>query len=106
MCSIENLNEGGGSLFFIELIPNESISTIFYRVHAFMYNKVTKEKEEDAARIKFRIFFSCFFLFCVFFLSHSEIPESRIEVVGRSHIKPTYREIAKAFELEFDFANL
>lgn len=33
--------------------------------------------------------------------------ESGIEpVVGRSDIKPTYREIAQAFELDFDFVSL
>lgn len=39
-----------------------------------------------------------------FLFSHPEKPESGIEVVvGRSDIKPTYREIAQAFELDFDF---
>jgi hypothetical protein len=43
--------------------------------------------------------------FCVSF-SHPEKPESGIEtVVGRSDIKSRYREIAQAFELDFDFVN-
>lgn len=72
--------------------------------------KGRKEKEYSSSPA-FRFAVCALFAFSGFFYrpenTKKRITESGIEsVVGRSDIKPTYREIAQAFELDFDFVSL